>query len=39
MKAAAITGERACAVVDRPDPIAKDNYVIVKILAAPMCTE
>ncbi len=39
MKVAAITGERQCALVDRPDPAVKDNYVLIKILVAPMCTE
>ena len=39
MKVVAITGERECALVDRPDPLVRDNYVLVKILAAPMCTE
>ena len=39
MKVVAITGERECALVDRPDPQIRDNYVLVKILAAPMCTE
>lgn len=39
MKVVAITGVRTCDVVDRPDPTPKDNYVLVKILAAPMCTE
>ena len=39
MKVVAITGERECALVERPDPVIRDNYVRVKILAAPMCTE
>ena len=39
MKVVAITGPRECAVVERPTPFAEDNYVVVKILAAPMCTE
>ena len=39
MKVVVITGERQCAIVDRPYPLTRDNYVIIKILAAPMCTE
>lgn len=39
MKVVAITGPSQCALVDRPDPIVQDNYVRVKILAAPLCTE
>lgn len=39
MKVAAITGSRACEIVDRPDPLVKDNFVKVKIAVAPMCTE
>jgi len=39
MKVIEITGPRECAVVERPTPFAADNYVVVKILAAPMCTE
>jgi len=39
MKVVAITGERACAIVERPVPKAAGNFVVVKILAAPMCTE
>ena len=39
MKVVAITGRRECALADRPDPVVKDNYVLIKITAAPMCTE
>jgi len=39
MKVVAITGSRQCSLVDRPDPVVQDNYVLVNILAAPMCTE
>ncbi len=39
MKVVAITGKRECELVDRPDPRIKGNYVRVKILVAPMCTE
>lgn len=39
MKVVAITGARESALVDRPNPVIKDNYVLIKILASPMCTE
>lgn len=39
MKVVSITGKRECALVERPDPVIKDNYVLIKNLAAPMCTE
>jgi len=39
MKVVAITGPRACALVDRPDPTVRGNYIRVRIHAAPMCTE
>lgn len=39
MKVVAITGEKSCEIVELPDPVVRDNYVLVKILAAPMCTE
>ena len=39
MKAAAIFGERKGGVIDVPDPKPKDNWVLVKVHAAPMCTE
>jgi L-iditol 2-dehydrogenase len=39
MKVAAITGPRSCEIVERPDPLVKDNFVRVKITVAPMCTE
>jgi len=39
MKVVAITGKRTCDVVDRPDPRIKGEFVKVKILSAPMCTE
>ncbi|MDH7571155.1 MAG: zinc-binding dehydrogenase, partial [Armatimonadota bacterium] len=39
MKVVSITGERACALADKPNPHAAADFVVVKILAAPMCTE
>ena len=39
MKVAAIEGERHAAVVDVPAPHAADEFAVVKVLAAPMCTE
>jgi len=39
MKAVKIAGERKTDLIDLPDPNAKDNWVVVKILVAPMCTE
>lgn len=39
MKVAAITGERKAELVDKPDPQPKDDVVIVKAMAVPMCTE
>jgi len=39
MKAAAVLGERKAALVDQPMPRAKENWVLVKVHVAPMCTE
>ena len=39
MKIVAITGERRAEVVERPDPKVFDDFVVVKITVAPMCTE
>ncbi len=39
MKQAAILGERSAALVDTPDPTPFDDWVVVKVHAAPMCTE
>jgi len=36
---AVIRGERDVAIVDVPDPQPKDGWVVVKVHAAPMCTE
>ena len=39
MKVAAIFGARKGGVIDVPEPKPKDNWVLVKVHAAPMCTE
>jgi threonine dehydrogenase-like Zn-dependent dehydrogenase len=39
MKRAAIVGERKAELVEVPDPQPKDNWVVVKVHAAPMCAE
>ena len=39
MKTVAITGVEQCELIDRPVPHAKDDFVVVKVLSAPLCTE
>ncbi len=39
MKQAAVVGERQAAVIEVADPKAKDDWVVVKVQTAPMCTE
>jgi L-iditol 2-dehydrogenase len=39
VKVAAILGERKAGLVQRPDPEPCDDFAVVKIHAAPMCTE
>ena len=39
MKIVTITGERECELVDKPTPQAKENFAVVKVHVAPMCTE
>lgn len=39
MKQVSISGERRVEVVEVPDPRPKENWVVVKIEAAPLCTE
>ena len=39
MKCVAITGERRAELVETPDPQARGEFVVVKVHAAPMCTE
>lgn len=39
MKLAAITGEKQVQIIEKPDPQAHGDIVVVKILVAPVCTE
>lgn len=39
MKKAVIVGERQATLVDVPEPQPVENWVVVKIHAAPMCAE
>ena len=39
MKVVGITGERACALLEKPEPKIKNEFVKVRIVVAPMCTE
>ena len=39
MKQAAILGERRAGLIELPDPRPKEDWVVVKVHAAPMCTE
>jgi threonine dehydrogenase-like Zn-dependent dehydrogenase len=39
MKKAIITGERQAELIDAPEPQPKEDWAVVKIYAAPMCTE
>ena len=39
MKVAAMFGNMKAGLVDKPDPIPKEDIVLVKVHAAPMCTE
>jgi len=39
MRKAIITGERQSAIVEVADPRPRDNWVLVKVHVAPMCTE
>ncbi|MDE0687350.1 MAG: zinc-binding dehydrogenase [Candidatus Poribacteria bacterium] len=39
MKVAAVLGEHQAGLVEVPDPIPKEDWVVVKIHASPMCTE
>lgn len=39
MKRVVLNGPRDCALVERPVPRAKDDFVVVKLKVIPMCTE
>ena len=39
MKVAAMFGDKTGGLVDKPDPKAKGEFVVVKIMVTPMCTE
>ncbi|MBV7334892.1 zinc-binding dehydrogenase [Chloroflexi bacterium TSY] len=39
MKKAIISGEQRAELIDVPDPVPKDDWVVVKIQVTPMCTE
>ena len=39
MKQLAITGKRECSILSKDEPLIKGNFVKVKIIVAPMCTE
>jgi hypothetical protein len=39
MQKAIISGERQGGVTEAADPVAKENWVVIKIHTAPMCTE
>lgn len=39
MKQIKITGPKAVSIIDVPKPSAKEDWVVVKIVTAPMCTE
>lgn len=39
MQVVAITGPRQVELVERPDPVASEDFVVVKIHATPICTE
>jgi L-iditol 2-dehydrogenase len=39
MKVAAMFGDGKAGLVDKPDPIPKEDFVLVKVRTVPMCTE
>ena len=39
MKQIVITGTKTAKIIDVPKPSAKENWAVVKIISAPMCTE
>ena len=39
MKTVAITGVEKCEFLEKAKPVAKDEFVVVKIMSSPLCTE
>jgi len=39
MKVAAMFGDMKAGLVDKPNPTPKEDFVLVKVRAVPMCTE
>ena len=39
MQVVSITGEKQCELIEKPDPQAKGEFALIRIIAAPMCTE
>ena len=39
MQAVAITAVRQAELIDLPEPHARENWVVIKVHTAPMCTE
>ena len=39
MKRVNVTGPKQAAIVEGPKPVAKEDWVVVKVHVAPMCTE
>lgn len=39
MKRVIVTGKQQSSIAESPEPKAKDNWVVVKVYSAPMCTE
>ena len=39
MKTVAITGVEQCTLVEKPVPQAQDEFVVIKVMSAPLCTE
>jgi len=39
MKVAAMFGDMKAGLVDKPDPIPKEDFVLIKVHVTPMCTE
>ena len=39
MNTVAITGRRECRLIDKPSPLIRRNYVLLKVHVAPMCND